>query len=236
MSVEEVQCGSSGDLHHSRIGIVFLHGSGDSGEGFRDWLEETCVSHSFIANLETLNIACRFPSATAKPYTLNGGSLLNVWHDRFKLELCSTEDMPGIEYSINVIDEEIDYLINTEGIPCNNIFLWGLSMGGHMALQAISLSKHSQQLGGIIALSCFLSTTSHIWSMDDARKALRIPPIKMVHGEADDLIPCAWGQTTSEMLVEQLGVEVSFSTIPRLCHDMCEAEIADIMQWIHSKL
>jgi phospholipase/carboxylesterase len=219
----------------SRLGIVFLHGSGDTGEGFCEWLEETWESDSFLSNLEKLNISYRFPSASAKPYTLAGGSLSNVWHDRRELALTCSEDMPGINNSIEVIDENIDYLINTEGIPCSNIFIWGLSMGGHMALQSISLSRHSRDLAGIIALSCFLSTTSHIWSMDDASKALRIPPIKMIHGEADDLIPCAWGRTTSDMLVEQLGVDVTFSTIPLLRHDLCETEVADIMKWILSK-
>lgn len=215
---------------HRKIGIVFLHGSGDTGEGFCEWLE-SCDSFK-LKQLDRLNISYRFPSASAKPYTLQGGCLSNVWHDRYELELSCTEDLSGIQYSINVIDEEIDYLINTEGIPCSDIFLWGMSMGGHMALQAIALSKHSSNLAGIVGLSCFLSKKSHIWNMDTDK---RLPPVMMVHGEADNLIPCVWGQITSEMLINHLGVEVKFSTIPQLRHDLCNSEVADVMKWILAK-
>lgn len=218
----------------SPLGIVFLHGSGDSGEGFREWLESY---DSFkLSKLDALNIKYRFPSASAKPYTLNGGYYSNVWHDRSELELCCHEDLVGIKHSMALIDEEIDSLIHIDGIPCSNIFIWGLSMGGHMALQAISLSKHSAELAGIIGLSCFLSTSSHIWSMNhsDTNGAKRIPPIKMIHGEADDLIPCEWGRTTSKLLADN-GLDVTFSTIPNLRHDLSDEEVADVMKWILSK-
>mgnify|MGYP003387552746 CR=1 FL=1 len=213
------------------IGIVFLHGSGDTGAGFCEWLEEASDSFS-LQQLDALNISYRFPSASPMPYTLDGGCLSKVWHDRYDLKSNSTEDVTGIQTSMDLIDEEIDYLINTKDIPCQNIFLWGLSMGGHMALQAIALSRHAPDLAGIIGLSCYLSTTSQVWTLDPT--ARRIPPIKMVHGEADDLIPYAWGLATSEMLVERLQADVIFSTIPDLSHDMCDAEVADVMRWILS--
>lgn len=217
----------------SDYGIVFLHGSGDSGPGFLEWLQ-----HCDPALLETLKqrrISYRAPSAPSRPYTLAGGCRSTVWHDRYELALDCREDLQGIQASVDIIDECIESLVSSEGIPASNIFLWGMSMGGHMALQALALSKYSSELAGIVALSCFLSTTSHMWKvMGEKKGTIRIPPIKIVHGEADDLIPCVWGQATSDMLTNVLGLDVAFSTIPHLRHDLCFEEVADILAWITS--
>lgn len=217
----------------SRIGIVFIHGSGDQGESFRQWIQ---IHPTFLDFFEQNGAIYRFPSAPLRRYSLQGGEKCHVWHDRVELSLNAEEDLFGIDQSIRQIEENIDSLIR-ENIPLESIFVFGMSMGGHMALQILNRSRYGSSLAGIIALSCFLSSNSPIWDDLVRRKCAdeRMPPIMMAHGTKDYLIPYDWGLATSNRLKE-VGFDLSFTTIQGMGHDIVRDELEIIKCWIDSRI
>ena len=74
----------------SRV-LVWLHGSGDSGPGLLSWLEELLPAGP------PPGTALLLPTAPARPYTLAGGAVSRVWHDRDDLNPAATEDKQGIQ-------------------------------------------------------------------------------------------------------------------------------------------
>lgn len=215
------------------FGLILLHGSGDSGLHFYQWI--SCFP-SFKSKLGSKQFKYRYPSARPIPYTLAGRIIHSVWHDRLALSPDAPEDTEGVLSSIVLIDAEIDEFIK-EGIPVERIFVLGMSMGGHMALQMAVRSKHAKSLAGVVALSCFLSTTSPAWDIYSARRGagLRIPPICIVHGDSDRTVSPRCGRDTAERLAAILDSEnVKFSVIPRLEHDMNDKEIDCIADWVQS--
>lgn len=204
-------------------GVIFLHGSGDTGDGFQSWIAD--VNPSFLPDLSSIPCAFRFPSAIPMMYSYSG-CVMHVWHDRNELALSCVEDTAGIMRSIGIIDEEIESLM-AQGVALERICIIGLSMGGHMALHMSALSQYSENIACIVALSCFLSTESPLYQTIASRQAngTRIPPIRMMHGDSDRMIPLQWGRTTADLL-ENLNVNITFSSINSLGHELSPDELA----------
>ena len=96
--------------------IIFLHGSGDSGEGAREWVQ-TATGGAF-AFPKTKII---FPTAPMRKYSLLGPhGVMRVWFDRQQLDPTGPEDVAGTDAMRQqlrrVIDEEV-----ARGIPLNRI-------------------------------------------------------------------------------------------------------------------
>ena len=217
-------------------GIVFLHGSGDSGNGFRDWLTHT--DSSFLDILSENGYIFRFPSATLRPYSLNGGHHLHVWHDRTELTLASEEDTQGIDACIKtVVDSCIDTLVR-DGAPVSRIYIIGMSMGGHVALQSLLYSKYSNDIAGVVGLSCFISSLSPFWKdmATQQSRGRRIPPLLMMHGTDDWMVSSDWGIATSSRMRDELNAQITFEAIENLAHDMCSSELQKILSWMDISL
>ena len=206
-------------------GLILLHGSGGTGKDFEQWIS---LYPFFLSKLKTSQFRFRFPSASVIKYTLAGGAPMSVWHDRVDLSPHVTEDTSRVLISAAEIDKEIDGFIN-EGIPVDKIFVLGFSMGGHMALQMAIQSKYSEQLAGVVALSCFISRISPTWELIKTRR--RIPPILMIHGGSDAMVSSAWGKETADRLAA-MGCDINFSVHPRLGHDISRAELESVLDWI----
>lgn len=216
-------------------GIVFLHGSGDTGEGLLSWINGT--HETFLKSLAEKGFEVSFPSATPRRYSLFGGEIANVWHDRTDLAITCNEDTEGVLKSMLVVDREIEGFI-ARGVPAEHVFVFGLSMGGHLALQTMCHSKYRGQLAGVVGLSCFLSTTSPAWDIlqgiikeSKGGSGVATPPVCMMHGQADAMVPCQWGEVTSNRL-KDIGMSVQFGIIPRLGHDLAHSELQHVLDWI----
>ena len=87
--------------------LVFLHGSGDTGLGFRSFLHNVALPNyeynSFANVLHSKNVDILTPSARHQYYSATG-SKLNVWFDRdanfLKDGLDSAEDLYGADRSL----------------------------------------------------------------------------------------------------------------------------------------
>lgn len=102
-----------------RVGLVFLHGSGDNGLSFGSFFRmvplESFGDSCFEEVLRLLNIDIITPSARSRPYTPMMGEEANIWFDR-SLNWDSLgveddfEDIDGINSSLTNVRMSKDHL------------------------------------------------------------------------------------------------------------------------------
>lgn len=104
-----------------RGAVIFLHGSGDTGPGVREWLRSASTAGSnagggdaerrsrerdgrFESTLKGLGLnPVVFPTAPAMRYTLAGGASSTVWFDRQGLAPAAPQDRAGVLRSLRQV-------------------------------------------------------------------------------------------------------------------------------------
>ena len=105
-----------------------------------------------------------------------------------------------------------------------------LLQGGALSLFTGMTSKH--QLGGILALSCWLPLHK------DFPVSLTLAPdtrVLQLHGDCDPVVPYKWGQLTSTLLKTYLKAH-EFKTYKSLGHSSSPGELEDIQKFISEVL
>jgi predicted esterase len=207
--------------------IIFCHGSGDTGQGARAWIEHL-VPPSEFSKWDWI-----FPTAEPIPYQLNGGVVTSVWYDRMGgFAPTFPEQTASVERStdrlLKIIEEE------TKKRDPSRIVIGGFSMGGAIAYQTATrwhAQKDAASLGGVFGLSCYLNQDSKVWSIFEGNKPTNWPPTFIAHGGSDDFILPEWGQATYERMVE-MGLPAEFSIVPGVYHDMVPGEIAELLEFL----
>ncbi|XP_007521382.2 lysophospholipase-like protein 1 isoform X1 [Erinaceus europaeus] len=206
--------------------LIFLHGSGDSGQGLRSWIKQVLNQDLAFQHIKII-----YPTAPPRPYTPMKGGISNVWFDRFKI----TNDCPEHLESIDAMCQVLTNLIEDEvksGIMKNRILIGGFSMGGCMAMH-LAYRNH-QDVAGVFALSSFLNKSSAVYQ-DLQKNASVLPELFQCHGTADELVLHAWGEETNTML-QSLGVRTKFYSLPGVYHELSKAELEKLKAWILTKL
>lgn len=86
--------------------MIFLHGSGDTGRGVREWLS-SASGGKFEQALADLGLGpVVYPTAPERRYTLAGGAPSTVWFDRERLHPGSRQDRAGIQRSLRQVRGE----------------------------------------------------------------------------------------------------------------------------------
>ncbi|XP_042301653.1 LOW QUALITY PROTEIN: lysophospholipase-like protein 1 [Sceloporus undulatus] len=206
--------------------IIFLHGSGDTGQGIRDWIKQVLNQDLSFQHIKVI-----YPTAPARPYTPMRGSLSSVWFDRYKI----SNDCPEHIETIDSMCQALTGLIDDEvknGIKKNRILLGGFSMGGGMAMHLAY--RYHQDVAGVFALSSFLNKNSSVYQAlkKDGRE---LPELFQCHGTADELVLYSWGEETNKML-KSLGVATTFFEFPNIYHELNKSELEKLQTWILKKL
>ncbi|XP_062429546.1 lysophospholipase-like protein 1 isoform X1 [Rhea pennata] len=212
--------------------LIFLHGSGDTGQGARTWIKQILNQDMAFQHIKVI-----YPTAPARPYTPMKGALSTVWFDRYKI----SNDCPEHIETIDSMCRGLTDLINDEiknGISKNRILVGGFSMGGGMAMHLAY--RFHRDVAGVFALSSFLNRESAVYQCFFSIQALTrndgvLPELFQCHGTADELVRCSWGEETNKML-KSLGVSTSFHTFPELNHELNQTEIEKLKTWIVKKL
>lgn len=205
--------------------VVFLHGSGDSGDGVSEWIEDLLGDRFVFPHIRVV-----FPTAPPRPYTPMDGMITTVWFDRKQISIEVPDDEQGIQDSATLLNKLIDAEVQA-GIPKRRIIIGGFSMGGSMAMHLAY--RHHPDLAGVFAMSSFLSEDSTVYK--DIAKNQVNPPLFQAHGHRDPLVPYIWGQKTNDELC-RLGIENEFHSFPRLYHQMSPKELMLLKSWILRKL
>eukprot|EP00075_Anas_platyrhynchos_P019516 XP_027308769.1 lysophospholipase-like protein 1 [Anas platyrhynchos] len=190
--------------------LIFLHGSGDTGQGARTWIKQILNQDMAFQHIKVI-----YPTAPARPYTPMKGAFSTVWFDRYKI---SNECPEHIE-SIDSMCRGLTDLINDEvknGIAKNRILI------GHFLYSVEMLIQAHWALPPVV--TCTLKKTKSI-----------LPELFQCHGTADELVLYSWGEETNKML-KSLGVSTSLHTFPNLNHELNRTEIEKLKTWILNKL
>lgn len=190
--------------------IVWLHGLGDSAEGFVDLF----ASNPLLPNCKVV-----LPTAPNQPVTINYGASCNSWYD-FK----NLQD----EYDRSAEDTvpQILSYLEEESKLTNKLIIGGFSQGAVMSLYT-GLSKYSGNLSAIIALSGY----SFPMQVREDKKSV---PIFLFNGHMDPVLPIRRCQETFERNLQ--GLNVTARTDARLPHSVSMEEWAAIKTWLRAQL
>ena len=200
--------------------VIWLHGLGDSGEGFLPIAPELKIP-------EDLGVRFVFPHAPEQAVTINGGMKMRAWYDIKSMDLENRADETGVRASTKLIENLLQAELD-KGIPAEKIVLAGFSQGGVIALHMAPRLSH--KIAGVLALSTYMCAPTKL--ADEATcDALNI---MMAHGTQDPVVPYSAGQQAFATL-EQQGYEVTWHEYP-MEHQVCYEELKDIRAWLIERL
>ncbi|HLI13811.1 MAG TPA: dienelactone hydrolase family protein [Alphaproteobacteria bacterium] len=120
----------------------------------------------------------------------------------------------GLRAVAPVIDAYIDTALASRGLDDSKLALAGFSQGTMTALY-VALRRER-------ACACVLGYSGRLVAAEDIAAGLRAkPPILLVHGQADDIVPVEASRQAKEILTT-LGVPVELQERPGLGHSIDE--------------
>ena len=246
--------GISKSSHENENLVLIFHGFGDSPGSFsqlpRNWkLEKT--SYLLVPGCDI--IPSEFSSSTnsqSKP--------VFSWFDYFDpatyewYEDCSSESSKSCTNNIKQhIDQLIRiHLVNECGWQLEQIFLFGFSQGGTMALDYLYWLNEEQKqasLGGVVAVSSqihgarrksILGKRKDVNSGDIISYAIKTP-ILLIHGEKDTTIPAKSYLESVQclkksMLGEFVETNLTYCKFPNRGHEMLRGTNKDEMKLFYN--
>ncbi|GAB5381432.1 MAG: carboxylesterase [Aliiglaciecola sp.] len=205
------------DKPHDAV-VIWLHGLGDSGNGFAPIVPELNLPKS-------LAIRFVFPHAPVRPVTINNGMPMRAWYDIKSLDFNQRADVEGVLESAEQVSALVDAEI-AKGVPSERILLAGFSQGGVIALHLGT--RFPQKLAGIMALSTYMSQPESL--TEQAHSANKQTEIFCAHGQQDEVVPMFLGHAAFKTL-EQNGYPVQWHEY-NMQHNVCLQEIEQISTWI----
>uniref|UniRef100_A0A914CR88 palmitoyl-protein hydrolase n=1 Tax=Acrobeloides nanus TaxID=290746 RepID=A0A914CR88_9BILA len=200
--------------------VIFLHGLGDTGFGWKDEMEGT---------LRFPHIKYVLPHAAMRPFSFYNGTKMTAWFDRYSMGWDCKEDNYGIEQARNYIYNLIDQEVNA-GIPSHRILLGGFSMGGALALY--SGLTCPRKLSGILALSCFIMQKDQF---PMACTANRNTALFYGTGDRDDIVPLEMVQKSADF-IQNFHEDTRLTVYKGLEHAVSFQELDDIKTFISTCL
>ena len=215
MTLETIEIETAPD---PRASIIVLHGLGADGNDF------VPIAHEFdLARIGA--VRCVFPSAPARPVTLNGGYVMRAWYDILGSDLVRREDEAGLRESQAQVNALIDRE-RTRGVAASRIVLGGFSQGCAMTLMAGL--RYPERLAGLLGMSGYLPLAASTAAERSAANA--DVPIFQAHGSADPMIDIGRATASRDALVA-LGYPVEWHSYP-MPHSVCAEEVADMNRWL----
>lgn len=202
--------------------VVWLHGLGDSGDGFAPIVPELRLPKNH-------GIRFVFPHAPMRAITINGGMQMRGWYDIKTWDLNDRADETGVRESAAAVTALIDKLIE-QGIPANRIVLAGFSQGGVIALHL--LPRLPYKLAGVMALSTYMAVPGKL--KDEMTGTNKTTAVLANHGTHDEVVPYSAGQAAFNAL-KFSGFSVNWAEY-RMGHSVCPQQIADISRFIQQQL
>jgi phospholipase/carboxylesterase len=184
--------------------VVLLHGYGSNGEdliGLTPFWRDALPDTLFVA-----------PNA---PQICPGAPDGYQW---WALTSLSPEARAaGVRQSAPILNSFIDDLLARYGLAEDRLVLIGFSQGTMMALHVGP--RRAGAIAGIIGYSGMLADPDAL-----ARELCNRPPVLLVHGDADDVLPVS-SLARAQTALADLGFSVSSHVSPRLGHGIDEAGI-----------
>lgn len=206
----------------ARCGLVWMHGLGDTEEGWAIPLED-----SFNVSAEIGPCHFFLPRAPERKVTCHDGDESTSWFDMTKLPLHAKDTPPRHGCSLEealaacgCIHAAIDRLI-AEGIPPAQIVVGGFSQGGAMAL--LATFTYPKPLRGIIVFSGIVFFQDCIGDLLSPH--YRKPKVFWGHGTKDDVFDVSL-QTEGVNALLEAGFDVTSKSYT-MTHCQTHGEMED---------
>jgi phospholipase/carboxylesterase len=199
--------------------VIFLHGLGDSGSG--GLLEIGRMWKRALPNTEFLCPDAPFTFDMAPP-NFNG-------YQWFSLREFTPQSVTtGVRHAAKILDDYIDEVLAERNLPMTKLALVGFSQGTMMALHVALRRK--EPIAALLGYSGMLADPESLM-----REKKSAPPILLVHGMEDDVVPfSALGET--ERALKTAGLTVKTLACPRLAHSIDETGLVAGMNFLQQHL
>ena len=205
-----------------RATVSWLHGLGDSGNGFAPIVPELHLP-------ENHGIRFLFPHAPVRPITINNGMSMRAWYDIKTLDFNSRADVVGVEQSAAQVQQLIDDEI-AAGIPSDKIVIAGFSQGGVIAYHLATRGKST--FAGVMTLSTYMCEADKLAA--EKTSANSNTPFLVCHGQQDDVVPMFLGHSAYQSITAN-GYQAEWHEYV-MQHNVCMQEIRDISSWLQKLL
>ncbi|KAF5332032.1 hypothetical protein D9758_014580 [Tetrapyrgos nigripes] len=209
--------------------VIFVHGLGDSGHGWKP------VADLFQADPAFGHIKWVFPHAPERAVTANMGMVMPSWFDIKSFAFRAAEDEEGMMETVKtltqVVRKEMEY-----GIPPNRIVLGGFSQGAAMSL--LTGLTQDLDLRGVVTLSGWVPLKHRFKGLSSAALDTSIffgqgfndPIVKMpLVRESLDTLRDA-GFTINNDVVK--STDISYNVYNGAGHSTVPAELEDLKKWL----
>lgn len=142
-----------------------------------------------------------------------------MWYEFRGAQAYTNQDYQDLQESQLLLSELLQSLESSTGVPLSRIVLGGFSQGGAMTLD-VGLNL---PLAGLVVMSGFLHPIPR-------QAGGTFPPVLIVHGRQDTLVPVSSAQKARDTLVE-LGVSVQYQEFD-MAHEVQPAALAVIRSFI----
>ncbi len=200
--------------------IIWMHGLGADGSDFPPTIP-------YLKLPKELAVRFLFPNAPEQAVTINGGMVMRSWYDILSMNIGREISEAQLQTSVDDISDIVTQQIES-GIAPERILLVGFSQGGAVAYET-GLS-YPANLGGVAAMSTYLPRPV------EQIKSLASPsmPLLSLHGEYDDVVPLALGES-AVMQLKQKGYQPDWQTF-KMAHEVSVESLAVLGRWIAQRL
>ena len=198
--------------------VLFLHGYGADGADLLG-LAEHLAPHL----PDTVFIAVDAPTRSmANPQGFQWFPI--PWIDGSS-EVAAAE---GLRDSAKLLDGFIDMVLAEEGFSPDRLVLFGFSQGSMMSMHVAP--RRFEPVAGIVAFSGRLMFPEAL-----ADEAVSKPPVMLIHGDADDVVPFAEMQNAAEAL-QGAGFAVYGHVMEGTAHGIAPDGLSVALSFIHQQL
>ena len=181
--------------------VVLLHGWGANAQDLMDLAPVLALpDHWFF-----------FPNAPIPhPYSSQG----RMWYD------LESPDFQGLTESRQLLLDWLQTLPSLTGLPPQRIILGGFSQGGAMTLDLGLTLPPTLPLGGLLVLSGYLHPQLQALPLE----AATLPPIQVIHGQRDTVVPIAAARQIQSVILRK-GGQVQYQEFD-MGHEITPAALA----------
>lgn len=210
---------------NNRAAVIFLHGLGDSPDG---WASLAEALPNLRPSLASMDITYVFPPAQMVGITVNGGEKMPGWFDVYDwpIGVDAKDDPKGLAMSVKRVEKIVTQLKEEKGIDPSRVVLGGFSQGGAVALMAAynRRKKDAIPFAGCVCMSGWLPMKDYL---DVSEEAARATPLFWAHGQYDEKILFEQQRHGVNKLVG-VGVDVTAVSYP-VGHESSNFEEIDDM-------
>ncbi|KRX06786.1 hypothetical protein PPERSA_11431 [Pseudocohnilembus persalinus] len=199
--------------------LIWLHGLGDSADGFAPIFASP-------QNFTSENTKIILPTAPTRKVTINGGYPCTAWYDIVSLErnenqsdenLYNQEQVnESVQYVSDIIDNELSILNGKN----KNIYIGGFSQGGVMALA--TAYTYPQILGGVFSHSGYLISSVKLQHKLN---------VGLIHGKQDQVVVFKYGWGSYSRIYDDPEQKIESYIDDYMGHEVTLDSLGKLKQW-----